>query len=66
METYLTTKQVAERLGIAVPTLHLWRSKNTGPLSVRFGSTVRYPLSEFESWRAAQHQATARGEKVSA
>ena len=65
-ETYLNPKEVSARIGVAVQTLHLWRSKNIGPVSVRFGHTVRYPRSAFEAWIAARTEQTARGEKVSA
>lgn len=65
-ETYLNAKEIARKLGVAVQTLHLWRSKNIGPVSVRFGRTVRYPKSAFDEWVSAQTEQTARGERVSA
>lgn len=63
---FLTPVQVSERLQVSRQTLSYWRSKNTGPLSYRIGSLVRYPLPAFEAWLAAQAGESARGAVVSA
>lgn len=63
---YLTAAQVRERIGVSTQTLSYWRSRNEGPLSIKLGGSVRYPVVEFEAWLAEQHDKTARGEKVSA
>lgn len=63
---YLTSTQVRERLGVSAQTLSYWRSKNVGPVSIKVGSSLRYPTAEFEAWLTEQTKKTARGEKVSA
>jgi len=44
----LTRKQVAERLGISLPTLNLWTKEGIVP-AVRLNSSVRYRMSDVES-----------------
>ncbi|CPW83181.1 helix-turn-helix transcriptional regulator [Mycobacteroides abscessus] len=65
-DDFLTPAQVAGRLQVSRQTLSYWRSKNTGPLSIQVGSSVRYPRHEFEAWLARQTALTARGERASA
>lgn len=49
--TLLTTKQVAELLGLHPATLRIGRSKQTLDLPhVRIGGTVRYRLSDVEAF----------------
>ena len=50
----LTTKQVAEELGMSVVTLNKWRGKGEGPPSMKFGSSVRYKISDLIVWVDAQ------------
>lgn len=63
---YLTAAQVRERIGVSTQTLSYWRSRNEGPLSIKLGGSVRYPVAEFEAWLKKNTEETARGEKVSA
>lgn len=65
-DEFLVPAQVSERLRVSRQTLSYWRSKNTGPMSIQVGSSVRYPRHEFESWLARQTELTARGERASA
>lgn len=65
-EEFLTPAQVAGRLQVSRQTLSYWRSRNTGPLSIQVGSSVRYPKDEFEAWLAMRTEQSARGERVSA
>jgi hypothetical protein len=53
--THLTTRQLANRLGIPEETLRDWRKKNRGPAYIRSESdgdkaTILYPLAEVEAW----------------
>lgn len=43
-----TRKEVAEMLGISLPTLHSWTKDGIIP-AVRIGSSVRYKISDIES-----------------
>jgi excisionase family DNA binding protein len=44
----LTRKQVAERLGISLPTLNLWTKEGIVP-AVRLNSSVRYRMADVEA-----------------
>lgn len=51
----LTTKEVAERLGISEAALAIWRSTGRVRLPfVRIGRAVRYRPSDIEEWLARQ------------
>lgn len=65
-DEFLVPAQVSARLRVSRQTLSYWRSRNSGPLSIQVGSSVRYPRHEFEAWLAKQTEATARGDRVSA
>jgi excisionase family DNA binding protein len=48
---YLTPKEVAEKLGIAMSTLREWRRHGKGPKSIRFGHrTVRFDPRVVQAW----------------
>jgi excisionase family DNA binding protein len=51
---YITDREVARRLGLAVATLRGWRSAGEGPPFYRFGRAVRYRLDEVEAWVTGQ------------
>ncbi|MCV7250310.1 helix-turn-helix domain-containing protein [Mycobacterium koreense] len=61
---YLTPTQVTQRLNVSPQTLSYWRSRNTGPLSIKIGNGVRYPREQFEEWLAEQVSTSARGDAV--
>lgn len=65
-DEFLVPAQVSERLRVSRQTLSYWRARNTGPMSIQVGSSVRYPRHEFEAWLVRQAELTARGERVSA
>lgn len=65
-DEFLVPAQVSARLRVSRQTLSYWRARNTGPMSIQVGSSVRYPRHEFEAWLARQAELTARGERVSA
>lgn len=62
---FLVPAQVSATLQVSRQTLSYWRSKNTGPMSIQVGSSIRYPKREFESWLERQTALTARGERAS-
>ncbi len=47
---YLTTKELADYLGISEATLLLHRQLNTGPAYVKIGRLVRYNQEDVEEW----------------
>ena len=51
---YLTTDQLAERLGLAPITVETWRKRGKGPPYVRLGRAVRYRISDVEAWAESQ------------
>ena len=53
--TYLTPKELCERLKVSYPTIVRWRKKKIGPPFVKVNyNTVRYPLDKLESWEENQ------------
>lgn len=52
--SYLSTRQLAERLGLATITLELWRARGSGPPYLKLGRAVRYDLAEVERWLSDQ------------
>jgi len=49
----LSTRQLAERLGVSIRTVETWRYRGIGPRGTRLGyKAVRYPESEVERWLA--------------
>ena len=51
---FLTSLEVADRLGLSLWALNVWRRKGRGPEFVRIGrNTIRYPKQEFEGWLAS-------------
>lgn len=61
VDEFLTTGQVADRLGIAEGTLRYWRSRDEGPLSFKMGRRVCYRAADIQEWLLAQSQRTSRG-----
>ncbi len=49
-KNYLTTKELADYLGISEATLLLHRQLNTGPAYVKIGRLVRYRRQDVEAW----------------
>jgi predicted DNA-binding transcriptional regulator AlpA len=51
MEKHLTTREVAEMLGLKPITIKLWRVQGKGPRWQRVGSrAIRYALSDVKAW----------------
>lgn len=48
--TYLNEHQAAEYLGLGVGTLRRWRWSGTDPPFYKFGSAVRYSLTDLQEY----------------
>ena len=56
MEKLLTTKQVAERLGVGESTLRYWRHTGRGPRSFTLGARkVAYKEKDLNAWLERQY-----------
>jgi len=51
---FLTSKQAANYLALAEPTLRNARSAGTGPAYVKVGRSVRYATSDLDAWMRAR------------
>jgi excisionase family DNA binding protein len=49
----MTTRQLAERLGVSVRTIEGWRRTGTGPRFVKVGRVARYHPDDVARWVAA-------------
>lgn len=49
-DRYLTTKQLAKRLGISTRTLERWRSKGQGIRSSIWGNKALYSIDDVEAF----------------
>jgi predicted DNA-binding transcriptional regulator AlpA len=54
IETFLNEKQLAERLGVSISTLRLWRSERKGPSYHKIGQLVRYSPTVIREWLLRQ------------
>lgn len=52
-ETFLSTRQLAEKLDLSEPTLARMRCHGTGPSYKKIGRSVKYRWSDVERWLAA-------------
>jgi predicted site-specific integrase-resolvase len=46
----LTTKELAELIGVKPMTLYQWRHRGIGPAFLKFDHTVRYCLEDVNLW----------------
>ena len=51
-EEYLRPQQVADLLGLGIPTLKTYRSRKKGPPYVKVRNRVLYPADELARWIA--------------
>jgi len=47
---YLSSKEVADQLGLHNDTLKAWRARDEGPPYFRMGRAIRYRPEEVEKW----------------
>lgn len=45
-----SVQDLADYLGVPVPTLYQWRSKRYGPIGLRVGKHIRYRPADVERW----------------
>ena len=50
----VTTREVADYLGIPVQTIYRWASRGDGPTRLRVGRYVRYRKADVERWLSAR------------
>jgi predicted DNA-binding transcriptional regulator AlpA len=50
----LTEREVAQRLSLSVAALRKWRQRRQGPIYLKVGKCVRYPLADLEIWLFAR------------
>jgi excisionase family DNA binding protein len=50
MEKLLSVHEVAELLGVPVPTVYRWRYEGTGPIGLKVGRHVRYDPADVRRW----------------
>lgn len=54
-DRFLTTRQLAELLGVSVRTLYRWRKTGHGPRPIIEGKWVRYQTVDVDEWLEAAH-----------
>lgn len=52
----MTIKQVSDYTGIAVATLHTWRSLGKGPKALKLGKPLMYPADLLMQWIKEQSE----------
>jgi len=52
----LTGDGAAQRLNISRRTLDTWRTRNFGPKYLKIGKSVRYRISDLDSWMESQER----------
>lgn len=60
-EPLLTPEEVSAYLGVPVQTLTTWRSRGTGPTSIKVGRHRRYRRDDVEQWLERRASTAARG-----
>ena len=56
----VTTKELAELIGVPVTTLNNWRTLGRGPRSFRLGRSVKYVVTDVAAWIESRQQADKR------
>jgi excisionase family DNA binding protein len=54
MAAMMSTKALAEHLGVPVNTIYQWRVRGAGPRAARIGRHLRWSVEEVERWIAQQ------------
>lgn len=50
IERHLSPQELADREGVPVQTVYVWRVKGTGPRGMTIGRHVRFRLSDVLAW----------------
>jgi predicted DNA-binding transcriptional regulator AlpA len=65
MEKHLTTREVAEMLGLKPDTVKIWRMQGKGPKWQKVGTkAVRYSLTAVNDWLNAASKASLASSKL--
>ncbi|MBT1002633.1 helix-turn-helix domain-containing protein [Paenarthrobacter sp. DKR-5] len=59
-ERHLTPQDLADRLGVPLQTVRLWRHKGVDPQAMKLGRHVRYRLSDVLAWEQAKVEAGSK------
>jgi predicted DNA-binding transcriptional regulator AlpA len=54
MESFMDEKRLAELVQMSLAAIRRWRYAGEGPKFSKFGSAVRYSLSDVEAWIATR------------
>lgn len=54
MGTFIDEKWLAAKLSVSLAALRRWRYAGAGPKFSKFGSSVRYAVSDVEAWIASR------------
>lgn len=65
-QTFLTTDQAAETLGLKRTTLEAWRCRGGGPRFVKLGRSVRYRQADLESFIESRTRSNTHEREVAA
>ncbi|MGN6035061.1 helix-turn-helix transcriptional regulator [Brevibacterium casei] len=57
-EKIFSRQDLAERYGVPVQTISIWKQKGYGPRSFRAGKYTRYRLSDILAWEESQVDAS--------
>lgn len=49
-DTWLTERELADKIRMSVQSLRVWRRTGTGPRFVKIGHAVRYRASDVQAW----------------
>ena len=60
----LTPRQLAARWGMSEKTLERWRSLGTGPMYLKLGSRVMYPLSSIAEHEHGRMRRCTAGQEL--
>lgn len=56
LEPLLTVAELADYLGVPVATIYDWRVDGKGPRGIRIGRSVKFAVSDVQSWVDAHRE----------
>jgi excisionase family DNA binding protein len=56
LEPLLSTRQLADYLGVPVKTIYVWRTGGGGLCAVRVGRHLKFAVSDVHAWVAQQRE----------
>lgn len=57
MTGYFNARELAQHLGISMPTVQRWRKEGKGPPYIKIGQIIRYEKQAVEAWLDKQSHA---------